>query len=178
MMELYPDFWREDPYAAALVESVAAEAALVRQNAAELLAACSVSTAPQWAVELYEKAYGVKSDGSKSLDVRRSAVQALMRGGGIVTPERIRQAVSAFTGGEVAIWEDPENGTFTVEFIGQNGTPAYIGDVTAAIEKIRPAHLIYGYLYRYLRIEEVEAMTLAELETMTMNRFAGGAIYG
>ena len=178
MMELFPDFWREDPYAAALAEAVAAEAAAVRQNTAELLEACCVSTAPEWAVERYEKAYGVTPDASKSLEARRSAVQALMRGGGIVTPKRIEQLVAAFHGGEVAVSEDPENGTFTVEFIGQAGTPPYIDDVTAAIEKIRPAHLRYGYLYRYLRIDEVEAMTLTELQSTALDRFAGGAIYG
>lgn len=178
MIEHYPDFWREDLHAAALVEAVAAEAAILRQNVRELLAASCVSTAPEWAVELWEKAYGVTPDNSKSLEARRSTVQALLRGGGIVTPERIRQVVAAFHGGEVAIIEDAANGAFTVEFIGQEGTPPYIQDVTAAINKVKPAHLAYAYAYRYLRIDEVQAMTLAELQTMTMDRFAGGNAYG
>lgn len=178
MIEHYPDFWQEDPFAAAMVEAVAAEAALVRQNAQEILAASCVSTAPEWAVERYEKAYGIAPDTAKSLENRRSAVQALMRGGGIVTPERIKQVVAAFHGGEVAIIEDAENGAFTVEFVGHAGTPAYIGDVTAAINKTKPAHLVYGFAYRYLRIDEVQTMTLAELQTMTMDRFAGGNAYG
>lgn len=178
MIEYYPDFWREDPMAAALVEAVADEAALIRQNTVEILAASSVSTAPEWAVEKWEKAYGITPDGTKPLADRRAAVQALMRGGGIVTPERIKQVVGAFHGGEVAVIEDAANGAFVVEFVGQEGTPAFLADVSAAIHKIIPAHLIFSYAFRYLRIDEVEAMSLAELETMNMDRFAGGAVYG
>lgn len=178
MIEHYPDFWQEDPFAAAMVEAVAAEAALVRQNAQEILAASCVSTAPEWAVERYEKAYGIAPDDSKSLENRRSAVQALMRGGGIVTPERIKQVASAFYGGEVEVFEDAENGIFSVEFVGQDGTPTYIDDVTAAINKMKPAHLTFRYAYRYLRLDEVEAMTLAQLEALPLDRFAGGAAYG
>ncbi len=178
MIKHYPDFWQEDPMAAAIVDAVAAEAALIRQNTAEILAASSVSTAPEWAVEKWEKAYGITPDATKPLADRRAAVQSLMRGGGIVTPERIRQVVGAFHGGEVAVSEDAANGAFVVEFVDQQGTPPYLADVSAAIRKIKPAHLSFSYAFRYLRVHEVEKMTLAELETMNMDRFAGGTVYG
>ena len=73
------------------------------------------------------------------------------------------------------------NGDCTVEINGSIvlitfnsffGRPSNIDDVKAAIEEVIPAHLGYEISFRYLSIVELQSMTISELESTPLNKFA------
>lgn len=50
-------------------------------------------------------------------------------------------------------------------------------DLSTALDEIKPAHLVYQYLYRYLLIREIHmVMSISELQTQTLDNFAFGGI--
>ena len=123
-------------------------------------------------VRYYERILGLKSDEDKTLEDRRSSIQAAWN----VAKKPSLSSIQAICvgwekGGVIASYEP---GTLTLNFIGAVGIPANVDDLKAALERAVPAHLVINYAYRYLLIKEVEAMTLSELESTPLSSFAGG----
>ncbi len=48
-------------------------------------------------------------------------------------------------------------------------------DLKNAVEQIKPAYILLEYLYSYLLIQDVNAMTINQLQSTPLNKFAGGA---
>ncbi|MNW12411.1 hypothetical protein D3C71_2100910 [compost metagenome] len=59
-----------------------------------------------------------------------------------------------------------------MRFVDSIGQPPNIGDIKAAIEAARPAHLTVLYSFRYLSIGEVQALTLGQMNSRQLGDFA------
>jgi prefoldin subunit 5 len=70
----------------------------------------------------------------------------------------------------------PAEYKFDVKFVGTVGTPPNMDDLTAAIEDIKPAHLIYTYIILYRMHGELAGKTHGELSAYTHNRLREGAL--
>jgi len=161
-------------------ETAAIQAAFSRQTDAlesardDFLLQLFVNTAT-WGLALWEALLGLETDIARSLEYRRSRVKSKLRGQGVTTAEMIANVAASFTGGEIIVIERPKDYAFDVKFTGFYGVPANIEDLSAAIEEIKPAHLVYQYLYSYLLIRDIhQVMTLRDLEGITLDKFAGG----
>lgn len=64
--------------------------------------------------------------------------------------------------------------TFTVQFVGEKGTPPNLDDLKEAIQRIKPAHLDVIYKFRFLLIKEVHGMIIDEMKDKKIELFAGG----
>ena len=123
----------------------------------------------------HEKILGLTTDSAVTLEDRRSRIIAKRLGQGTVTAKLIQHVAASFTNGEVEIIEHPATYSFDVRFISVLGTPSNMANLTAALNEIVPAHLTYQYLYRYLLIREIHSVkTLAEMDALTLDKFAGG----
>lgn len=121
----------------------------------------------------HEAVMGLPVNSEDTLEDRRSRIIAKLLGQGTVTPALLRHVAASFTNGDVEIIEHPEEYSFDVRFISVLGTPPNMANLTAALNEIKPAHLVYRYLYRYLLIWEIHAvMTLSELEAQALDKFA------
>ena len=129
-----------------------------------------VSTAT-WGLDIYEKELNIKTDKSKPLEERRSVIKSKERGTGKVDASLIKIVADAFTNGDVEVFFD---GNINIEFNSIIGIPSNIQDLENALDDIKPAHLRILYAFAYLFIADVEAMTIAQLEATTLDKFAGG----
>lgn len=126
-------------------------------------------------LDQWEKMYGLETDLSLSLEKRRERLRSKMRASGTATAVMIKNVVESFLNGQAEIIEHPENYAFDVKFISVIGVPENLKILDAALDDVKPAHLTYQYLYRYLLIREVHGvMTLAQLGQTTLDKFAGG----
>jgi hypothetical protein len=138
---------------------------------ADLQLQFSVDTAT-WALDIYEKDLGIKTDYTKSYDDRRSVINSKQRGNGKLTNTLIKIVCDAFTNGDVQVTFD---GTIHVKFTSVVGTPPNMNDLKNAVEQIKPAFILLEYLYSYLLIKEIDGvMTLDQLQATPLNKFAGG----
>ena len=104
-----------------------------------------------WGLKYWEQAYGVTPQITDTVEERRSRVKAKMR-----SPQT----------------EVPRQHKVQIQFNGDYGIPSNLESLTAALLEVLPSHVTYEYLYRYLLVREVSAMTVSELQTHTIDEFA------
>ena len=139
-----------------------------------LLHSGAASTAQDPFLPRWEELYGTTIKDEQTLPDRRSAVTAKMRGGGICTPEKLANIVASFAGTEIAVIEHYEIGKVEICFTDQRHAPSFLDDLTIALQASIPAHLSITYSWSYLKLQDVESMTLSGIETKTLDQFAGG----
>ena len=81
--------------------------------------------------------------------------------------EVIRRTALAFTGVEAEVVEDYAHYFFYVKFVGAYGIPPNISQLTDAIEEIKPAHLGFSFLYRYVIWDELRPDVWNDLRVYT-----------
>lgn len=91
---------------------------------------------------LWEWAYGLT--GSGSVEARRSAVKAKMRGAGTTTLERIQAVADAYANAGATVWEDNPAYMFYIRLNLTGDAVPDIPGLKRVLEEIKPAHLGYG----------------------------------
>lgn len=121
----------------------------------------------------YEGLLGLTTDRTIPLEDRRGVVQAAWNGGQKPTLEAILGICDAWEGsGVVATYAD---GALNLAFNGEAGVPANLDALQDAIAAIIPAHIIINYSFKYLLIRDIHLVkTIAEVEALELNNFAGG----
>lgn len=104
-----------------------------------------------------EAEFGVASDNTKPIVQRRAVLIAKLRGQGTTTPAFIRNVAASFEYGEVSV--DEASAPYTVRIIFESviGIPPNMEDFIRTIEEVKPAHLVFEYVYRYNTWDMIEA---------------------
>lgn len=121
-------------------------------------------TAPQtatWALDYWEKEYGIIPEKTWSVNKRRDVLLSQMRSGGAMNPKRMEQTVSAITGLDTRLVENTAKNTFTL-YISGDPNSVNETEIKAAVDKAKPARLVY--LLRYEK-----TITAAQFYAGTIN---------
>lgn len=123
-----------------------------------------------WALAIEERDAGLPSTGT--LEERRTALIARWRGSGKCDVDLIQRVCDSWKNGEISVGF--AEGVIVLTFVGAYGVPeaAELAALQDAVEHTIPCHLAVSYLYRYLLVREVSAMTVDELQGHTMHDFA------
>lgn len=123
-----------------------------------------------WALAIEERDAGLASTGT--LEERRTALIARWRAAGKCDVELIQRVCDSWKNGEISVGF--AEGVIVLTFVGAYGVPeaAELAALQDAVDRTIPCHLAASYLYRYLLVREVNAMTLDELQGHTMHDFA------
>lgn len=123
-----------------------------------------------WALAIEERDAGLASTGT--LEERRTALIARWRAAGKCDVDLIQRVCDSWKNGEISVGF--AEGVIVLTFVGAYGVPeaGALAALQDAIEHTIPCHLETEYLYRYLLVREVGAMTVAELQGHTMHDFA------
>ena len=107
-----------------------------------------VDTATDW-LPLWEWAYGLTGTGT--IEARRAAVKAKMRGAATTTEELIRSVARAYSDSEPdLIVDNPKYSFYLYLYSNVGDTPEDLDNLRRVIEEIKPAHLAFEI---YLQIE-------------------------
>lgn len=153
-------FMRGSTVYRSIFEAVAPQYASREEAITDLKAQMSVSTAT-WGLIIYEHEYGLKTDPTKSLESRRSAVIAKMRGTGRFTSTLALAIVSAFTD---RVKRVSFTGRIRIHF--DDLTDLDLAAVAAALDEVKPAHLDIEYDMGHLSVLE-----LLDRVTVSLRRF-------
>lgn len=130
-----------------------------------------------WNLKRWENIFGIPVDESKPIDQRRSVIKSKIRGAGVTTTELVKNVAESWYNGEIEVTEEILK--IIIKFNSNYGVPSNLEDVERALREIIPAHLIVEFLFSYLLIRDIHGvMTLTELETQTLDKFAGGGNVG
>lgn len=129
----------------------------------------------QW-VKFYEEKMGITPTASQTLADRRSAIQAKWKSGGKIDLALIQAVCDSWQNGEVSA--EFTGGVIQLTFNSIYGVPPDLQTLLNAVDDVKPAHLALAYVLKFLLVEDVEQMTLEELETKTIDQFAFGGDAG
>lgn len=125
------------------------------------------------AILFMEELLKITPTNTQTLENRRDVIRARWRSYGHNSISLIQNVCNSWKNGEVEA--DFINGKIQLKFIGEYGVPEDLQDLINAINVIKPSHLAYYLIYKYLLIENIhEVMTLEELESHTLDQFAFG----
>lgn len=148
LMSMVPLSWRKSPELAEIQRVVALELKRARDARDFVLAQLRVETATVGLVG-WERAVGITTDLSLSLDLRRSKVKAKLQGLGVTTPEVIQTIVERFTGGDASLEEHPSEYWFKVVVDGVLNPPEDMDAMRHSVTEVKPAHLDHEYELQY-----------------------------
>jgi hypothetical protein len=173
MLGALPPDYADFHEARALMQSEGVEFDALKVNSVDVFDQAKIDEST-WGLSLWEEALGIKTDISKSYPIRRAVIKSKIRGNGTTTMALLKKVVSSYENGVIDVTAQPALYQITISFSGAIGAPPNIADVQAAVEAIIPAHLAVVYKFRYLSITEVEAMTIDEIDTTTLDNFSWG----
>lgn len=141
LAELIPERLRKIPELMAVIGAEEPEAQAAYDAAVDFLAQLNVDTAT-WGLNLWEFEYGIQTDASKSLDARRTALKAKMRGAATTTAAQIRRIVNAYTGNDSCeVTEYPREYLVGVSYTLDLDKQDRVEDCRKSLREALPAHL-------------------------------------
>lgn len=169
MLRSLPVAYRTDKWVRDLLGCIAAlddtQRAAMLDTAAQLY-----PDSMTWLLETEERAANLPSTGT--LEERRTALIARWRGAGKCDVERIQSVCDSWKNGEISVGF--AKGVIVLTFVGAYGipAPAELAALQEAVDRTIPCHLAVQFLWRWLLVREVSAMSVAELQMQTINKFA------
>lgn len=131
-------------------------------------------TADSNTLSRFEKDNGLDIIPSYDLEYRRTKIYSRMVGQGGFSVTIIKSVAESFNNGKVNVTLDLSNFQFTIKFISNVGIPSNMSDLEQAIEDIKPPYLQVNYTYSYLLVNDVNSMTINNLNNTLLNKFAMG----
>ena len=125
------------------------------------------------AVLFMEKLLKITPTSTQTLENRRDMIRARWRSNGHNCIELIQNVCNAWKNGEVEA--DFVGGKIQLKFVGEYGVPEDLDALKDAVSEIKPSHIVYYCLFKYLLIENIhEVKTIEEMEEITLDMFASG----
>lgn len=123
--------------------------------------------------EYFENLLNITPSQSQTIEDRRSTIRAKWLSKNHSSIGLIQLVCNAWKNGEVIA--DFVSGKLQIKFIGEYGVPSDLNTLISAIGEIKPAHIPYVLLYKYLLIKDIhEVKTIAQMELIKINNFAFG----
>ena len=172
MLSSLPTAYRKDAWVIALLSAIAGVDDAQRADADETAQQMFLDSMT-WALASEERIAGITPAAGAGVEERRSVLQAKWRSAtGKCDVDLIQRVCDSWKNGEVDV--DFVDGEIVLRFVGAYGVPDAdaLAALKDAVQEVIPAHLAVQYLYRYLLVREVSAMTVSELQTHTISEFA------
>lgn len=110
---------------------------------------------------------------SQTLKDRQATIQAKYLSNGHNEIKLIQRVCDAWQNGETEA--DFVGGKIQIQFVNSFGIPNDLDTLKSNIEEIKPAHLSYLILFKYLLIENIhEVKTIEDMEKYTLDCFSFG----
>lgn len=167
LLDYLPDNYAQSPETVEIQNALDVEVDTLIHERDFLFLQLDLDTATGWGLELWEQAYGVPTDITKSDAYRRTRVKAKMRGASTTTVALIKNISESFSNGEVEVIEKPHEYMFLVKFVGVKGIPPNMEDLKAAIDEAKPAHLGYEFVFTYNTHKDLSHLTHAQMAAYT-----------
>lgn len=159
-----------DPMVRDVMKAIGTEMDLADAKTAELIGDMFFDTCTETMLKAYEKEAAITPQKGQNLEGRRAAVEAKWKSSGKADLEILRQVAASWKNGKVEV--DFVDNKIQIAFTDEFGLPEDRAGLEIALDEVKPAHLPIVYFVRYLMLEDIESMTLTELETQLLKDFA------
>lgn len=123
-----------------------------------------------WGADLLASEMNIKLDPTLKQDEKNSIIAARWKSEGKADLNLLQAICNSWHNGNVEV--KFVNGKIQLKFNGIYGIPTDLDSLKKQIDLSKPSHLAVDYLFAYLLLKDVEAMTLTTLENTTLSNFA------
>ncbi len=169
MQSYLPPHWRKSKVFEQIMSAEGDEFDSILVAVGDIQAQLDIDKAT-WGLVIYEKELGLPTDINKPLADRRSVVKSKLRGNGKADAVLIKVVADAYTNGGVEVTFP--DGAIHIRFANVLGAPPNMGDLTNTIEELRPAHLPFEFEYLYLMLNQVQQLTISQLQDKHLTDFS------
>lgn len=173
ILSLLHKFYRSCPFVQMLVNAVAYFFAVVLLKIDEIKSTFYFDLLTEDGVVYWENMLAITPTPTQTLADRRSKIHAKWLSDNHNSITLIRNVCNSWKNGEVIA--DFVNGKIRLTFVGEYGIPDDLSGLLGSIDEIKPAHLPYETIFKYLLIKDIhEVKTIAQMEQITLKEFAFG----
>ena len=155
-IEKYPYKLRNNDIFRLIQQALEKEDTFRKDAFQDLLNQFFINTAT-WGLNKWEEMAGIETPTDVDIETRRSNVLAALRSRDTTTVEKIRVVSESYTSGECQVIEDNENYKFYIKFVGEKGIPRRVDELKKSIERIKPAHLDFEFMFSFLIWDEFDS---------------------
>lgn len=123
-----------------------------------------------WGADLLASEMNIKLDPTLKQDEKNSIIAARWKSEGKADINLLQAICNSWHNGNVEV--KFVNGKIQLKFNGIYGIPTDLDSLKKQIDLSKPSHLAVDYLFAYLLLKDVEAMSLTALENTTLDKFA------
>lgn len=162
-------FYSQEPFKS-ILEAEGEQSGELLNNIEDLLNQLFYQTAT-WGLDYWESELGIKRQMSQTTEQRREIIKAKLKGAGMCTLQKIIDIAKGFAGTkDVIVTEFYSEYRIEVKFEG--GMPNNYLDMVAAIDEVKPAHILLNYEYPYNLVRRFfidENWTVGQMAVYTVN---------
>lgn len=171
-----PAFVADIPQMADLMDAEQPEVERIEQKADDMLEEFFTATFTEETARYWEEFLGFSYAPDWELERRRERVRSRLISQRRMTRAVFQEVVESMAMTEVELYEDADNSTVTIKFVGIYGVTPYLEDVMAEVEQIRPYHLKILYEWVFVRHSQLGAMTHGALGEYTNEMIRNGEV--
>lgn len=160
---------RKDPYIIELCKSSGLEMDTIEDVLEDVKKQFKFKTMT-WGADLLASEMNIKLDPTLKQDEKNSIIAARWKSEGKADINLLQAICNSWRNGTIEV--NFVEGRIKIKFVGLYGIPTDLGNLKKQIDLSKPSHLPIDYLFAYLLLKDVEAMTLTVLESTTLDKFA------
>lgn len=168
-IKMLPRQYRKDAWLLALLQALETRDAQQLETIRDIAAQVFLDTMT-WNLKNEEQLAGIAPAANASVTDRKNELSAKWRTRGKVTETQLQRIADAWENGTVKVGYDGK--VIHLVFNGVYGVPVNVDALKQAIDRAKPAHLPVDYAYQYLLVRDVQGMTVSELQTQEIHKFA------
>lgn len=165
LINLLPEFWEDCPEVVNFENAFDSTMDTLDADVSDLFNQFFIDTAT-WGLSFWEKMMGLPVATEKGYENRRSIIKMYARGYGTLTEERLKSVIASYTNNDVEILKTADY-TFKIKFLSSLGIPPGIEDLKRMIAKLKPAHLLINYEYKYRLWQDFASTKWGDLSSHT-----------
>lgn len=154
-IEKYPNKLKYNDLFRLIQQALEKEDTFRKEAFQDILNQFFVNTAT-WGLYKWEEMAGIETPTDVDIETRRSNVLAALRSRDTTTKEKIRVVSESYANGECEVIEENDKYIFHIKFVGVRGIPKRIDELRKSIERIKPAHLDFDFIFTYLTWQELD----------------------
>lgn len=175
LLAYQPTYYKDSKVMQNIDNANASELTLFNNAIAKVYNNLYIDTSDSDTLARIEKELGLTIATNYDNSYRIARIYSRLKGNGNFTKAFMKNIADSYTNGNVDITVNSSDYSFSIKFTSVLGIPPNLNDLKDVIEELKPAHLAVIYLYSYLLIQNVNSMTINQLQATPLNKFAGGA---
>lgn len=153
LIEKYPNLLKDNEIFKLIQKALENEDNFRKRAFQDILNQCFVVSAT-WGLDEWEELAGLPISRHLKTRIRRQNILNALQNRETTTVKVIKNLAESYSGGECEVTEQNSEYKFTIKFIGVRGEPDSLPALREAIERVKPAHLRYDFIFTYMTWDE------------------------